>query len=280
MGLHRDGDDTPRALPPRGTDLDRPNPARIYDYALGGDANFSADRAAFDALNAVYPDSALAARANRAFLRRAVTFLAQAGVDQFLDIGAGLPTVGNVHTLAQAMNPEARVVYVDNDPVAVRYSRQLLDRDKVPHAAAIEADLRDPAAILAHPRARRLLDRSRPLALILAAVLPFIPDDDAALGAVRDLTAALPSGSYLVISHATYDGAAPDTLAQLARLYAATIHPLGFRSRAQLAPFFAGFELVEPGIVFTPAWRPDKADDPFVDEPERATILAGVGRKP
>jgi len=264
----------------RRDDLDRPNPARIYDYALGGDANFTADRAAFDALNAVYPDSALVARANRALLRRAVTFLARAGVDQFLDIGSGLPTVGNVHTLVQAMNPEARVIYVDNDPVAVRYSRQLLDRDGVPHTAAIEADLRDPAAILAHPRARRLLDRSRPIALILAAVLHFIPDDDeAALGAVRDLTAALPAGSYLVISHGTYDGASSDMLAQLARLYAATIHPLGFRSRAQLAPFFDGFELVSPGIVFAPVWRPDGNPSPLADEPERAAILAGVGRK-
>ncbi len=263
----------------RRDDLDRPNPARIYDYALGGDANFTADRAAFDALSAVYPDSALVARANRAFLRRAVTFLAQAGVDQFLDIGSGLPTVGNVHTLAQAINPEARVVYVDTDPVAVRYSRQLLDRDKVPHAAAIEADLRDPAAILAHPRARRLLDLSLPLALILAAVLPFIPDDDAALGAVRDLTAALPAGSYLVISHATYDGASSETLAQFARLYEASTHPVGFRSRAQLARFFDGFELVSPGLVFTPAWHPDGSSSPFTDEPERAAVLAGVGRK-
>ncbi len=264
----------------RRDDLERPNPARIYDYALGGDANFTADRAAFDALRAVYPDSALVARANRAFLRRAVTFLAQAGIDQFLDIGSGLPTVGNVHTLAQAINPLARVVYVDTDPVAVRYSRQLLDRDNVPHAAAIEADLRDPAAILAHPRARRLLDLSRPIALILAAVLHFIPDDDAALGAVRDLTAALPAGSYLVISHGTYDGASPEMLVQLARLYAATTHPLGFRSRTQLARFFDGFELVSPGLVFTPAWRPDGSPSPFTTEPERAAVLAGVGRKP
>ncbi len=263
----------------RRDDLERPNPARIYDYALGGDANFTADRAAFDALSTVYPDSAPAARANRAFLRRAVTFLAQAGVDQFLDIGSGLPTVGNVHTLAQAISPEARVVYVDNDPVAVRYSRQLLDRDKVPHAAAIEADLRDPAAILAHPRARRLLDLSRPVALILAAVLHFIPDDDAALGAVRDLTAALPAGSYMVISHATDDGASAETLAQLARLYTETTHPVGFRSRAQLARFFDGFEVIEPGIVFTPTWHPDGSPSPFAAEPERAAVLACVGRK-
>jgi len=181
--------------------------------------------------------------------------------------------------LAQAINPLARVVYVDTDPVAVRYSRQLLDRDGVPHAAAIEADLRDPAAILAHPRARRLLDLSRPIALILAAVLHFIPDDDAALGAVRDLTAALPVGSYMVISHATYDGSSSETLAQLARLYEATTHPLGLRSRAQFAGFFDGFEVIAPGIVFTPAWRPDGSPSPFTTEPERAAVLAGVGRK-
>ncbi len=263
----------------RRDDLERPNPARIYDYALGGDANFTADRAAFDALSAVCPDIALGARANRAFLRRAVTFLAQTGIDQFLDIGSGLPTAGNVHTVAQAISPEARVVYVDNDPVAVRYSRQLLDRDKVPHAAAIEADLRDPTAILAHPRTRRLLDLSQPIALILAAVLHFIPDDDAALGAVRGITAALPAGSYLVISHGTYDGASPEALAQFARLYEASTHPLGLRSHAQLARFFDGFDLVAPGIVFTPAWRPDGSPSPFTTEPERAVVLAGVGRK-
>ena len=263
----------------RRDDLDRPNPARIYDYALGGDANFTADRAAFDALRAIYPDTALAARANRAFLRRAVIFLAQAGIDQFLDIGAGLPTVGNVHTLAQAMNPEARVVYVDNDPVAVRYSRQLLDRDKVPHAAAIEADLRDPAAILAHPRARRLLDLSRPIGLLMVTVLHFISDDDQATAAVRTLTAALASGSYLAIAHGTYDGATSDTFREFARLYEATTHPLGFRPRARVEGFFAGFELVEPGLVFAPAWRPEGADDPLRDEPGRAPNWAGVGRK-
>ncbi len=152
MGSHRDG--APRALPSRNDTLDRPNPARIYDYALGGRANFAADRAAFDALATVYPDSALAARANRAFLRRAVTFLAQQGIDQFLDVGSGLPTAGNVHEVARAVNPTARVVYVDNDPVAVRYSRQLLADEKVSGVTAIEADLRDPAAILAHPRTR------------------------------------------------------------------------------------------------------------------------------
>jgi len=265
----------------QGEELDRPNAARIYDYLLGGAQNFTVDRAAAEHVLDNYPDAALAARSNRAFLRRAVAYLAGQGIAQFLDIGSGLPTVGNVHEVARQVNPRARIVYVDNDPVAVRYSRELLaeEGEGARGVAAIEADLRDPAAILAHPRARRLLDLSRPVALILAAVLHFIPDDDAALGAVRDLAAALPVGSYLVISHGTYDGASSETLAQLARLYEATTHPLGFRSHAQLARFFDGFEVIAPGIVFAPAWRPDGSPSPFTAEPERAAVLAGVGRK-
>jgi len=228
----------------------------------------------------VYPDSALVARANRAFRRRAVTFLAQQGIDQFLDVGAGLPTAGNVHTLAQTINPEARVVYVDTDPVAVRYSRQLLDRDNVPHAAAIEADLRDPAAILAHPRARALLDLARPVGLLLVAVLHFIPDDEEARRAVQELTAAVPPGSYLAIAHGTLEGAS-EGYARLVRLYEDTARPLNFRPRAAVEGFFAGVELVEPGLVLAPVWRPepDGAGDPLRDEPGRAPNWAGVGRR-
>ena len=259
--------------------LYRPNPARIYDAALGGFANFAADRAALEALVDVYPDSLLGARANRAFLRRAVAFLAAQGIDRFLDVGSGLPTVGNVHEIAQRVNPAARVVYVDNDPVAVGYSRDILVKEPPPHVAVVEADLREPATILAHRDVRRLLAGSRPAALILAAVLHFLPDDDEALRSVRALTAALPPGSYLAIAQGTVEGASPEMVAQFTRLYEKTTHPLGFRSRAQLARFFEGFALVEPGIIFTPAWRPDNAYDPFVDEPERAAGIAGVGRK-
>jgi len=272
------GSTMPRT-PPDDADLYRPNPARIYDAALGGSANFAADRAALEALVDVYPDSLLGARANRAFLRRAVAFLARQGIDRFLDVGSGLPTVGNVHEVAQHVNPQARVVYVDNDPVAVGYSQDILDTEKPLRVAAIEADLRDPDTLLAHREVQRLLRARRPVALILTAVLHFLPDDDAALRAVGALTAALPAGSYVAIAQGTAEGASPEMLAHFTRLYEKTTHPLGFRSRAQLARFFAGFELVEPGIVFTPAWRPDNADDPFVDEPERAAGIAGVGRK-
>jgi len=259
-------------------ELDRPNMARIYDYFLGGDQNVTADRAAEHVLDN-YPDAALAARANRAFLRRAVAFLAGQGINQFLDIGSGLPTVGNVHEVAHTINPTARVVYVDNDPVAVRYSRELLEEEGASGVTAVEADLRDPTAILARPEVRRLLAARRPLALLLLAVLPLIPDDDEARRAVGQLTAALPSGSYLAISHATREGGAAEALAQFARQYEVRTSPVAFRPRATIEGFFAGCALVPPGLVFVPAWRPDSAHDILVDEPERAAAVAGVGRK-
>ncbi len=259
---------------------DRANVARVYDAALGGTANFAADRAAFDALLALYPDARPGAQANRAFLRRAVAYLALQGIDQFLDVGSGLPTAGNVHEVAQQINPAAHIVYVDNDPVAVRYSRQILAEDGVRGVTAIEADLRDPAAILAHPRTRRLLDVHRPIGLLLVAVLHFILDDEEARRSVDALTAALRPGSYLVVAHGTYDGASPETLARFMRLYEASTSQVAFRPRAAVESFFDGFELVEPGLVYAPAWRPDGADDPLYDEPERAPNWAGVSRKP
>ncbi len=259
--------------------LYRPNPARIYDYALGGYANFAADRAAFEALVDVYPDAQRAPQANRAFLRRAVTFLAREGIDRFLDVGSGLPTVGNVHEVAQRVNPKACVVYADNDPVATGYGRDLLTREGAAHVTVIEADLRDPAAILSQRATQRLLAAGRPVALLLLAVVPFVPDDDEAHRAVRQLTAALPAGSYLALSHGTADGIPSDTLAQFVRLYERTTSPLGFRPRATIESFFAGFTLVPPGLVFVPAWRPDDPHAPFHDEPERAAIVGAVGRK-
>jgi len=259
--------------------LERPNVARMYDAALGGHANVVADRAALDALLDAYPDTRRAAQANRAFLRRAVAFLTGQGIDRFLDVGSGLPTVGNVHEVAQRANPKARVVYVDNDPVAVRYSRELLEEEGVSGVTAVEADLRDPTAILARPEVRRLLAARRPLALLLLAVLPLIPDDDEARRVVGQLTAALPSGSYLAISHATREGGAAEALAQFARQYEVRTSPVAFRLRATIEGFFAGCALVPPGLVFVPAWRPDSAHDILVDEPERAAAVAGVGCK-
>jgi len=264
----------------QGEELGQPNVARIYDYFLGGDQNFTADRAAAEHVLDNYPDAALAARANRAFLRRAVAFLAGQGIDQFLDIGSGLPTVGNVHEVAHTINPTARVVYVDNDPVAVRYSRELLveEGEGARGVTVIEADLRDPAAMLSHPDTRRLLDLRRPLGLLLVAVLHFIPDDDEARRAVRAVREALAPGSYVVLSHATLDGLPADVIARFEAIYRRSSSPTIARPRARIAALFEGLDVVEPGIVLTPLWRPDAARDPLADEPGRAAVLAGVGR--
>ncbi len=266
-----------------GEELGRPNAARIYDYLLGGGQNLAVDHAAAEHVLDNFPDAALAARSNRAFLRRAVTFLAGRGIDQFLDIGSGLPTVGNVHEVARGINPRARVVYADNDPVAVRYSREILAEEEGEGArgvAVIEGDLRDPATILGHPETSRLLDLRRPLGLLLVAVLHFIPDDDEARRAVRAVREAIAPGSYVVLSHGTQDGLPPDTIARFEAIYRHSTHPTIARPRARIAALFEGLDVVEPGIVPTPLWHPDAVRDPLTDEPVRAGILAGVGRKP
>jgi len=264
----------------QGEEMDQPNAARIYDYLLGGAQNFTADRAAAEHVLDNYPDAALAARANRAFLRRAVAYLAGQGITQFLDVGSGLPTVGNVHEVAREINPKARVVYVDNDPVAVRYSRELLaeEGEGARTVAVIEADLRDPAAILGHPTARRLLDLHRPIGLLLVAVLHFIPDDDEARRAVGAFREALAPGSYVVLSHGTLDGLPADVIARFEAIYRRSTNPTVARPRARIAALFEGLDIVEPGIVPTPLWRPDATRDPLADQPVRAGILAGVGR--
>ncbi len=250
----------------------------MYDYLLGGFSNFPADREAAERVRAVYPDVALAMRANRAFLRRAVTYLGEQGITQFLDIGAGIPTGGAVHTVAQRANPAARVVYVDLDPIAVHHAWAML-RDN-PHATAIQEDARQPEAILAHPEVRRLLDLDRPLGVLLVALLHFVPDDDEAEQAVRTLREAAAPGSYLALSHGTDEGMPPDIRPQLTRRYTGTANPARSRSRAAIARFFADWELVAPGLVYTPQWRPDDPDDPFRDDPARSLGFAGVGRKP
>lgn len=258
--------------------VDRPSVARIYDYFLGGFNNFAVDRAAAERLCALAPDTPEIMRANRAFLRRAVEFLLDHGVDQFLDLGSGLPTAGNVHEVAQERDPGARVVYVDSDPVVVAHGTALL-RDN-PRAAAVQADVRHPEAILAHPAVRRVLDLDRPLAVLLVAVLHFVTDDRAAARAVAALRARLAPGGYLVIAHGTDEGLPPDLLAQGQQIYTQAASPFKARSRAQVARFFRGLELVEPGVVYVPRWRPDGPDERFFDQPERSRNLAGVGRKP
>jgi hypothetical protein len=258
--------------------LHMPSVARIYDYLLGGFHNFEMDRAVARKLLEIYPDSRLGAYACRAFLRRVVNFLSEQGIDQFLDIGSGLLTVGHVHGMAQKANPGARVVYVDIDRVAVSHCRALLEDH--PLATGVWGDANYPEQILDHEEVRGLLDFGRPVAVLFLTLLNYIVDDEQAHNTVRTFRQALVSGSYMAISHTTYDEAPPGVIAQLEKLSTMTPTPTKYRSRAEVEPFFEELELVEPGLVLIPLWRPEGPDDVFLDEPERSLTWGGVGRKP
>jgi SAM-dependent methyltransferase len=261
---------------PTDVPLDRPSAARMYDYYLGGFHNFEIDRQMAEQAIALWSDLPLIMRANRAFLRRSVNYLVGKGIDQFLDIGSGIPTVGNVHEIAQQANAAAHVVYVDIDPIAVAHSRAILQGTS--NVAAIQADIREPLQILTDQQVRKLLNLDRPIALFVVAVLHFIPDDAQASNAIREFRDAVAPGSFLVISHATFEGM-PARSREHEELYARTPNPLKMRSRIDIQNFFGDFELVEPGLDYIPLWRPEGADDLFVEEPERCSGYAGVGRK-
>jgi hypothetical protein len=259
-----------------------PNPARIYDYLLGGKDNFPADREVADQVLAIAPVAREVAQDNRAFLRRAVRFLArEAGIRQFIDLGSGLPTQGNVHEIAQAIAPEARVVYVDNDAMVVTHARALLAGD---NTVTIQADLREPEVVLGHREVRELIDPDQPIAVLLTAILHFLPDDQDPVGIVARYRDALPTASYLTISHGTRDiPVRPDMSAEamaemgakVEQLYQLTTASLVTRTHAQIKPFLHGLDLVDPGLVEIQRWR---ADD------QRSTLpggfYGGVGRKP
>jgi SAM-dependent methyltransferase len=248
----------------------------MYDFYLGGAHNFPADREAAGKVIAAYPDAPKVAGANRAFLRRAVRFMLASGVRQFLDLGSGIPTVGNVHEVVEATEHQASVVYVDIDPVAVAHSESILG-DRV-DVGVLRADIRRPVDVLTAPTATRLLDFSQPIGLLAVAVLHFVgPDDDphALLAQFRD---ALPSGSYLALSHGTAEGR-PEAAAGYSAIYRNTRDPLTPRPRAQIADLFTGWDLVQPGLVWLSQWRPDWPDDVDAD-PSIAQMLCGVGRKP
>jgi hypothetical protein len=259
-----------------GIDLDRPSAARVYDFYLGGFHNFAADRAMGQQAVRMWPELPEIMQANRAFLRRAVEFLVGAGVRQFLDLGSGIPTVGNVHEVAQRAAPDTRVVYVDNDPVAVEHSRAILAGDE--RTAVVQADLRDPDAVLADPAVRALLDSDGPTAVLMFAVLHFVPDDADPAGLVARFRDAVPAGSYLALSHATA-GQQAGRAAEHRSLYQRTATPMTMRTRDQVVRLFDGWDLVEPGVVYMPQWRPEPGA-PTVERPERITGLAGVGRRP
>jgi hypothetical protein len=249
----------------------------MYDYYLGGGHNFAVDREAAEKVIAVFPDMPLVMQANRGFLRRAVSFMVDQGIDQFLDVGSGIPTAGNVHEVAQRANPNARIVYVDSDSVAVTYSEALL-RDN-PRAAVIKADARDTDFVLKHPHVRRLLDFDRPLGVLIVALLHFIPDDGEARQLMAALRKAMPGGSYLALSHGTTEGISAEARAQIERQYQGATSPFLYRSRSEITPFFDGLSIIDPGIVFSPLWRPETSSDLFLDQPERSIAYAGVGRK-
>ncbi len=260
---------------PEDVDVDRPSAARVYDYFLGGAHNFAVDRQLADAIAGMTPNIGDTMRANRAFLRRVVRFLADQGIGQFLDVGSGIPTVGNVHEVAQQSDPQARVVYVDNDPVAVSHSRAILAGD--PRSAVVQADARDTDRILGDPQTRRLLDLDRPVAVLVLGVLHFVPDADDPAGVVARLRDAVAPGSHVALVNVTYEDQPPEVI-EAQKLSGRTGTPIFLRSRAELLAQFDGLSLVEPGLVHLPLWRPDSPLD--VDEhPERFGALAGVGRK-
>ncbi|MFC3381949.1 SAM-dependent methyltransferase [Couchioplanes azureus] len=249
----------------------RPSSARIYDALLGGNHNFAADREAAQHLLAAIPGAGEMARANRAFLHRAVRFLLDRGIRQFLDIGSGIPTVGNVHEVAQRRVPGARVVYVDIDPVAVAHSNDILKDN--PSAVAVQADMRFPEAILEHPDVRALLDLGEPVGLLLVAMLHFVPDDDA-YTAVARLRAALPPGSYIVISHGVLETVADAATEQVTALYRRTdVSAAHGRTRAQILRFFGDAVLVPPGLVWVHEW-PDGGDG----EPHGMAVVGAVAQ--
>jgi len=260
---------------PADIDTERPSAARIYDYYLGGAHNFAADRQVADQMIANYPEVPLAAQANRAFLRRAVEFLVDAGVRQFLDIGSGVPTVGHVHEIAQHAAPESRVVFVDIDPVAVAHSRQILADNT--RTTVIQEDIRRPEQILNHPQTQQLLDLEQPIAVLVVALFHFIADDPISI--LARLTGPLAPGSYLAISHLTLDGVPGADKDAGMDIYRRGGIDLTSRTRAEVEEMFDGFDPVEPGVVWVPQWHPESPLDAYHNEPERSALYAGVGRK-
>jgi O-methyltransferase involved in polyketide biosynthesis len=249
-----------------------PHSARVWNYWLGGKDNFAADRATGDQVLKVYPQIVEIARASRAFLARAVTYLAgDAGVRQFLDIGTGLPTADNTHQVAQRVAPQARIVYVDNDPLVLTHARALLTSSDEGATDYVDADMHDPARIL--DEAARTLDLTQPTAVMLLGILGYVPDYDQARSIVRHLMDAMPSGSFLVVNDGTETagaGAANRTANQAGL-------PYNLRTRDQFAGFFDGLDLVEPGVVSSPRWRPSTGS--MDDQPQMA-VFCGVARKP
>ncbi|MFE4696331.1 SAM-dependent methyltransferase [Streptomyces sp. NPDC056738] len=264
------------AWAPRSIDISVPSVSRIYDYYLGGSHNFEVDREAARKAMEFMPGLPKIMQANRAFMRRAVRHAAAEGIDQFLDIGSGIPTFGNVHEIAQAARPGARVVYVDHDPVAVAHSEVVL-RDNE-DADVVAADLLKPQEILLSHPVQRLIDLNRPVAVLLVAILHFVEDADDPYRAVAELRDALAPGSMLVVTHASFEGIPlPREQAEgTVDVYKDIRNPLIMRTRDEIARFFEGYDMVEPGLVPMPNWRPDTASED--EDPYSFSGFGGVGR--
>jgi hypothetical protein len=255
---------------PVGVDLTKPSPARIYDAFLGGKDNFAVDRAAAKVAVEAGPDIPRAARENRAFLGRAVRFAIDSGIRQFIDLGTGLPTQGNVHEVAQPLVPDARVIYVDNDPIVLAHAAALLPRSE--SIAVIEGDVREPEKILEHPSTRALIDFAEPVAVLMLAVLHFVTDEQAQ-NAVEVFRHAVAPGSLMILSHSTTEGH-PEARDQTVGAWKNATSQLRSRTRTEFQALFAGFELLDPGVVWVAQWRPT-----IVPAKGTRWIYAGVGRK-
>jgi SAM-dependent methyltransferase len=256
--------------------MDKPNAARMYDHYLGGMNNFEPDRILAGQVEQVAPWVRHVARINRAWLRRVVLHMMEQGIRQFLDLGSGIPTVGNVHEIARRVDPAVRVVYVDYEAVAVQHSRELLQDDE--NTAVVWADVRDTRSVLEDAEVARLIDFDRPVGLLIAGLMLFIADEHDPAGIVRAYREACQPGSLLAISTMSQDEADPETAEQLAgllRLYEAADEQVHPRDRATIESWFAGTELVEPGVVLLDAWRPE---DPPSTSPARLLGYGGVGR--
>ncbi|MGH3326256.1 MAG: SAM-dependent methyltransferase [Streptomycetales bacterium] len=258
---------------PRGIDTSRPSTARMYDYWLGGKDHYAVDREAAEKVLAVFPQASWLALANRRFLVRAVRYCAQRGIDQFVDIGAGIPTMPNVPEVARKINPDTRVVGVDKDPVVVVHNRALVATDE--HIGTVEGDIRRPLEILADPEFNAVIDLNRPVAMLLVAILHFVRDEEDPAGIVRYLAHHTAPGSYVVISAATSTGTPAETIEQIEQVYRGATEPVIFRPEAHIRSWFDPFHLVTPGLVEVQGWRPDVA--------ERRTdvrIVGGVAYQP
>ncbi|RAJ68955.1 S-adenosyl methyltransferase [Streptomyces sp. Amel2xB2] len=261
-------------------DTSRPHPARVYDYWLNGKSHYEADAAAARRVVDVWPGVVLGAHLNREFMHRVTRWLVEeAGVRQFLDIGSGIPTEPNLHQVAQAVAPETRVVYADNDPVVLQHAQELLRGTPEGRTAFLQADFTEPESILGSPQLRETLDLDRPVALSLIALLHFITDERGAYETVRALMDALPSGSYLVLSHATADFD-PDLLTRVAEAYQSTVAEGQIRSSSEVSRFFEGLELLEPGVVVAHRWRPEGGEAQSDVTDAEFPVYGGVARKP